>query len=191
LLLLYLLSPNVRTAFGVTEPRSKWLVPAFALLTLVAFAFDFWHSGPELNAMRWHMHHGSRVTVNGVGFPVYYWYVPRDDNGQGLAIEDQPGPLRPGEKRSFTSVNISEEAAEKVSPEQMIDRKIQEYKRTGYPEPRTFQMHIAKQTVSCIDGGMLLGHRIDCYGTGPISSVFFAGGDRALMRFNTMMAEAR
>lgn len=191
LLLWYLFSPNVRTAFGVTEPRGKWLVPASALLTLAAFAYDFWHSGPELNAIRWHMHHGDQVTVNGVSFPVYYWYAPRlEDDGRGFEIKDEPGPMRPKEIGGVIRVSGRKQADESMSSDQLIDMQIQDYRKAHYPEPRRFQMQIAKQTLTCVEGG-ILGHRIDCYGTGPIASIFFTGGDRALMRFNTMMAESR
>jgi hypothetical protein len=190
LLLLYLLSPAVRAAFGVTQPLRAWVIPAFAVLTVAAFTYDFRHSGSELNAIRWHMHHGDRVTVNGVSFPVHYWYVPSEDEGQGFEIKDRPGPMRSNDNRSFIAVSAGAGMDEKMDPEQMIDRKVQEYRRTGYPEPRIFQIQVAKQRMSCVDGG-IFGHSLNCYGTGPISSIFFAGGDRALVRFNAMMAAAR
>jgi hypothetical protein len=189
-LCLYLISPQVRTAFGVTAPRKKWLIPAVSVVAIASLSYDLYRSGREFQAIRWHMRSGDRVHVNGVAFPVYYWYTPiQDCAGADFTIEDRPGPLR--KKDAFGAyikvAGISPSLSLNIEKE--IDEQEQGLERAGYKVTR-FPMRVSKETLSCLGTTDIVSHRIDCYGDGPIASVFFSGGNRSLDRFHRMMAQA-
>jgi hypothetical protein len=193
MLFLYLVSPGVRTVFGVTAARRKWLIPAVSTLVLSCLIYDLYRSDREFDAMRWHMRNGDRVSVNGVTFPVYYWYEPVQERSErGFTISDEPGPLR---KRDAFAARISVKSDADVtrtsSVGQRIDDEIRGYTRSGYTDVDRFQLRVAGQTLACMRTSDVVTHHIDCYGDGPISSVSFVGGNRSLDRFQRMMAEAR
>lgn len=196
LLFLYLVSHRVRSAFGVTTPRSKWLIPVVSVLTLANSAHDISKSKPELHAIRWHRQHGNQIQVNGVTFPIYKWYAPvQKSDGTGFEIEDNPGPLRSEEdSMAFIEVKSDSEVEGADSAEQRLADEMRGYVRAGYDRPgiemKRFQMRVANQTLSCLNV-RLITTTIHCYGNGPIAYVFFAGGNRSLDRFQHMMAEAR
>jgi hypothetical protein len=81
----------------------------FSFLLFFAFALlvALTKSGPEFRAIIWHLRHGNRVTVNGVTFPVYFWYAP-DSSRDSFSVFDQPGPLRPNDRFTTFSINRSE-----------------------------------------------------------------------------------
>jgi hypothetical protein len=56
-------------------------------------------SGPEFRAVLWHHRHGDHFTVNGITFPLYYWYSPELENTNFFSVWDNPGPLRPADDR--------------------------------------------------------------------------------------------
>jgi hypothetical protein len=190
LLFLYLVNPKVRTAFGVTPPRKKWLIPAVSVVAIASLSYDLYRSGREFQAIRWHMRSGDRVRVNGVAFPVYYWYTPiQDCVGADFTIEDRPGPLR---KRDAFGAYIEVKRAspsESVNVEKQVEEKEQGLERAGYKVTR-FPMRVSKETLSCLSSEGPVIHMIDCYGEGPIGSVVFSGGNRSLDRFQSMMARA-
>jgi hypothetical protein len=190
LLFLYLVSAQVRTTFGVTAPRKKWLLPVVSVVAIACLTYDLSKSGREFQAMRWHMRSGDRVHVNGVAFPVYYWYTPiQDCVGADFTIEDRPGPLR---KRDAFGAYIEVKGAspsESVNVEKQVEEKEQGLERAGYKVSR-FPMRVSKETLSCLSSEGPVIHMIDCYGEGPIGSVVFSGGNRSLDRFQSMMARA-
>ena len=188
---LYLMNAQVRAAFGETRSRQKWLVPAVSALALFSLVYDLSRSGPEFRAIRWHMRHGDRITVSGVSFPIYSWYVPgQEPDGTNLHITDIPGPFRPNDRSTYITVKGVNEAGNTLTIEQRVDRKLQEYEKAGYKDLSKFSLDVGKQTLGCVRESFL-GDAIYCYGDGPIASIFFTGGDRSLARFKHMMAEAR
>ena len=190
-LVLYLISTPVRTAFGVTETRSRWLIAALTLLAVLFLTYNVAKSGPEIQAIRWHMRHGNRVSVNGVSFPVYYWQLPcQRYDGTNFDIQDIPGPLRNDDSYMAMRVEGEKEAGSALTVEQLVDRQVQSYQHSGYKDTRKLQLQVAQQSLSCVQN-RFWGNRVDCYGDGPIASIFFVGGDRSLERFKRMMADAR
>ena len=191
-LVIYLLRPQVRSAFGSTEPRKRWLVPALGALGLLGLAFDISRSATELRAVQWHMRHGDRISVNGVTFPVYRWYSPSQDDDNGdFSIKDKPGPLRPREIGGFIEVKGSRHTDNTRTVEQLVDEKFQGDVNAGYKDSLSkFPLQVGKQSLSCVQNRFLT-TSIFCYGDGSISSIFFTGGDRSLDRFKRMMAAAR
>jgi hypothetical protein len=169
----------------------RWLLPAAAALGLFSLGLDLYRSGPEIRAIRWHMRHGDRVSVNGVSFPVYYWNVPlQHRDGRDLTIHDEPGPLRSGDRSGYIEIKGYQEEGGNLSIEQLVDSRSQSYQKAGYTELKRFQFQIGKQSLSCVQN-TFFSTSIYCYGDGPVYSVFFTGGDRSLARFTRMMAEAR
>jgi hypothetical protein len=190
--ILYLVSPHVRKAFGM-DPSGRISQIVFGALTVAILVLAIRKSGPELDAIRWHRQHGNRVNINGVMFPVYRWYVPIvRHGGKALDISDMPGPLREGDRMSFISVNdpYGEERNPEFTAEQHVDEKVQEYVRAGYRLQSKFQMNVGMQTMDCMQE-MEYGRAIYCFGEGPIYSVFFTGNNEAYERFKVMMADAR
>lgn len=191
ILILYLLSPQVRVAFGVTVSRNKWQVPAMGVLALLSLAFNIARSKQELQGMRWHMRHGARISVNGVSFPVYYWYAPlQGRDGAVFEIQDRPGPLRPKDQYTGIRVEGVKDTDNTLSVEQLVDKKLREYEAAGYKDLSRFPLQVGKQTLSCAQNSSF-GNLIYCYGDGPIFSMSFMGGDRSLIRFKRMVTEAR
>jgi hypothetical protein len=191
ILALYLISPPVRAAFSVTEPRKKELVPAMIVLALLSLAFNLARSGAELQAMQWHMRHGNRISVNGVSFPVYYWNVPlQGRGGEVFEIQDRPGPLRRQDQYMEIRVEGVKDADSTLTVAQLIDNKLRGDEKAGYKNLSKFPLQVGTQTLGCMQNSFI-GYAIDCYGDGPISSIYFRGGDRSLSRFKRMMAEAR
>jgi hypothetical protein len=189
-LILYLVSTKVRRAFGVTSGRKKWLIPALSVLALASLAYDLRHSKTEFEAIRWHMRHGNRIRVSGVSFPVYLWYAPSQGReGADFSIKDRPGPLRSEKIGGYLEVKHDKDAGDILTVEQQADRKFQEFKKGGYVDLTRFQLHVGKEDLQCAQN-KLITYTIDCYGEGPIASIFFAGGQRSLDRFQRMMSEA-
>lgn len=85
------------------QPRWVRRTNILALIILaVSLATAMAKSTPELSAIAWHYRNGNFIAVNGVRFPVYYWYTPHGyERGSGFSVRDFPGPLRPGND-SFT-----------------------------------------------------------------------------------------
>lgn len=191
-LVIYLLRPQVRSAFGSTKPRKRWLVPALGALGLLGLAFDISRSATELRAVQWHMRHGDRISVNGVTFPVYRWYAPSQDDDNGdFSIKDKPGPLRSREIGSFMEVKGIRNTDNTRTVEQRVDEKFQGDVNAGYKDYLSrFPLQVGKQSLSCVQNHLLT-TSISCYGDGPISSITFTGGDRSLYRFKRMLEETR
>jgi hypothetical protein len=191
-LVIYLLKPQVRSAFGSTKPRKRWLVPALGALGLLGLAFDISRSATELRAVQWHMRHGDRISVNGVTFPVYRWYAPSQDDDNGdFSIKDKPGPLRSREIGSFMEVKGIRNTDNTRTVEQRVDEKFQGDVNAGYKDYLSrFPLQVGKQSLSCVQNHLLT-TSISCYGDGPISSITFTGGDRSLYRFKRMLEETR
>jgi hypothetical protein len=193
LVIIYLLSPRIDSAFGVSPLGLKWRLAVIAL-ALVFFVIPLTRAKPELNAIKWHLRHGNQVSVNGVSFPVYLWHVPVEcPNNTSFSIDDEPGPLRPMEQRSFITVDCCKDADRNSTPAELADQRYKSDQNAGYFDMRRYQMRVRGQTLECMQSDIAsVTHRIDCYGEGPIYSVFFSGnGDASLARFNRMMAEAR
>lgn len=197
MVIVYLLSPRVDGALGVAPLNLKWrLVVGF--LALALFIGPLTQVEHELAAIKWHMRHGNRVTVNGVSFPIARWQVPTSSSDWSrLEIEDMPGPLRPDDRLFFMTIagRIEDENGEPQpnrtqSPAELVDLKNKSYQKAGYTDLRKFQMKVRGQTLECIEETMY-GHTVYCYGDGPIYSIFFTGSDHPWDEFNRMIAEAR
>jgi hypothetical protein len=197
LLIVYLLSRRIDNAFGVSPLNLKWRL-AVGILALVCFVIPLTKAEPELNAIKWHLRHGDRVTVNGVSFPIYQWQMPGELSDESrLEIRDIPGPLRPQDRFSALTIagrledeNGQPEDFRTLSPPELVDRKYKSYQKAGYTDLQKFQTTVRGQTLECIKETRY-GDAIYCYGEGPIYSIFFVGSDNSLERFNHMIAEAR
>lgn len=192
ILLVYLLSGPVKQAFLANPTEWKWMlaVGAFALLLL---GHDVYKSRSELKAIQYHLHHGDRVTVNGVSFPVYVWHVPKvDSECPGFTIDDEPGPLRPNGKNGsmYLTVLGYKSDDKSLTVDQLVQSKLQSFAKSGYRDLSTFHLQVANQSLSCMKEH-LYASAIYCYGDGPIYSVHFSGGEDGLTRFNQMMAGAK
>jgi hypothetical protein len=138
--------------------------------------------------MAWHFRHGDSIIVNGVTFPVYYWYAPIDRKDE-FAVHDIPGPLRPTNdiyagfsiegRRIKNSTWISRERTEEENP-------------IGGIPPNRFQIKIVSESLECseIRDAHLPGPTLSCSGDGPIYHIFFIGDDNALARFKRTLAAA-
>ena len=128
-------------------------------------------------------------------FPIYYWHVPTVyANNSGFRVDDRPGPLRPDHEDTYTAISVlgCKEDENNLTPQQLVDQKLQSYRRTGYKNLTTFPLRIAKQTLDCMNENEFgYGGATYCYGDGPIYSVFFAGDTTSLSRFESMMAAAK
>jgi hypothetical protein len=193
ILVWYLVDPRVKAAFGAvaTGRKSQLALGAFALLWL---AFAIPKSGPELEAIRWHKKHGNQITVNGVTFPLYYWYVPdRGRDELSLRIWDDPGPLRQAIlKDTNTDLWIEgfKTEDETLSVDQLVRKRMVYYQKTNVDETREFQMQIRTQALICVEAQVGSGKFVDCYGDGPIYSAHLYGNEASHERFMRMMAEA-
>lgn len=100
-ILLYMFSPSVKRAFGVSTGW-YWQL-AVGILCLASLGFAVYKSKTELKAFRWHRQHGDSITVNGVRFPVYKWDAPSQESN-GLKFEiaaDRRGPFLYGDSTYF------------------------------------------------------------------------------------------
>jgi hypothetical protein len=150
-------------------------------------------SSPEFRAIAWHYRHGSRVTVNGVTFPVYYWYAPTGDSKE-FSVWDKPGPLRPTED-GFTAFQIKgwRDEGDVGIPQDLVQKEAYKYEKAGYQGASMFRLNIRSETLECVQehDDRFQGWTIYCYGGGPLYSVFFTGGEDALVRFKRTIAEAK
>lgn len=140
------------------------------------------------------MRYGNQVAVNGVSFPVYVWHAPKvDPKCPGFTIDDEPGPLRPDDKSGsmyLTVLGYKEEDDEGLTVDQLVENKLQSFKKSGYTDLSTFHIQVVKQSLNCMKEH-LYASAIYCYGDGPIYSVYFTGGEEGLSHFNQMMSEAK
>ena len=163
------------------------------LLFALGLPVTLMKSGFELKAIVWHCRHGNSVSVNGVTFPVYYWYVP-DVRSDRLVVFDQPGPLRPTNDTFTTfTINGRHDKDDVGTPQELAQRMVDHYKSRGYRGVSTVQQRIRSQTLECMEehDDLLSGWVISCYGDGPIYSVFFTGNDESLDRLKQTLAEAK
>ena len=182
----YLFSPSVKTAFGVSDLRWHWLY-ACAALALFSLGSALYHSKAELRAWRWHRQHGNQITVEGVTFPVYRWYTPHLSE-TGFDIADEPGPLRPNDRFAFITVE-SCPADCALTPRQLAEKKFESWKTAGYTDLKFVQRQIRGEALECVDQTMF-SRNVNCYGSGPIGHVFFAGNEKSFARLNLMLTEA-
>lgn len=173
--------------------RRRLLLSVTAFLAVVFLAWSLDHSGGEFEAVRWHRHHGPTIVANGVSFPLYYWHVPSESDHFGFEIEDKPGPLRPGrDGMAFIDVNRPEHDHPRgqLTAAQMVQRQVEGYRNSHYPESTTFTLTVAGEPLQCMRNDYL-STVVYCYGDGRIVHVFFAGNKSQLAHFNQMMAGAR
>lgn len=195
IVLAYLLRSPVKQAFGASPHEWKWITGVVAV-ALIYLGNSLYKSGPELEAMRWHARNGDQIFVNGVSFPVYYWHVPTTYvRESGFSITDfGSGPLRPHPSDHFMSLEVLgfREEQNNFSVDQLVDRKIQYFEKSGYTRFNKFHLYVAKQTLSCMSEVEFGPHGpIYCYGDGPIFSIHFAGGERSSKLFESIMSAAK
>lgn len=191
--LVYLLRPSIKKAFGANPTEWKWMTAVAAVALLMA-GRSLYKSRPELDAIRWHAQHGDQVVVNGVTFPVYYWYAPTVfGSNSGFMIHDDPGPLRPqeGDRDAVISVSGCQEDDKDLTPQQRVNQQVQGFERSHYKNLTLFQLQVARQTLQCVNEHDFVGGTTYCYGNGPIYSVWFVGNDTSSARFRSMMAKAK
>jgi hypothetical protein len=161
----------------------------FLLLFSFALVVGLTKSGPEFRAIAWHYRHGSRVTVNGVTFPVYYWYAPEDGRDQ-FHVLDHPGPLRPTDDgATMFSIDGWRHNDDMDTPEELVRREMRMY--SGDPDLTRFQWSIRSQALECMQEHKGSWSVLFCYGDGPVYSVFFSGNDDALNRLKQTISEAK
>jgi hypothetical protein len=189
--LIYLLRPKVSAAFAAGAREWMW-VTAAAALAIFSLSYAIYHSGRELDAIRWHAKHGNQLVVNGVIFPVDFWSVPIVYGDSGFTLEDsKAGPLRPraSVKDMRLEVDCGAEAEGNLTPQQSIEEKVQSYHRSGYTELTRSQERVANETLDCITMTNFDSFaEINCYGDGPISSVSYLGAPE---QFHSIMARAK
>ncbi len=182
---------SVRDWYKSQPPWVRRVNFSFLLLFALALLVGLAKSGPEFRAIAWHYHHGNRVTVNGITFPVYYWYAPEGGHDR-FHVFDQPGPLRPTDDR-FTMFEISgrRDKDEAGTPEELVQRTIGG--NIGRWDLNKFQWNIHSQTLECVQEHDIRSSWsiIFCYGDGPIYSIFFNGNDDALGRLKRATSEAK
>lgn len=183
----YLFSPSVKTAFGVSDLRWRWLY-ACAVLALFSLGSALYHSKAEFEAWRWHRQHGNQISFAGVTFPVYRWYSPHLSE-TGFDISDEPGPLRPNDRFAFITIESCPENCT-LTPRQLAEKKFESWKTTGYTKVKFVQRQIKGETLECVDETMF-SRNVDCYGSGPIGHIYFGGNEKSFARLNLMLAEAR
>jgi hypothetical protein len=157
-------------------------------LFVLGLGLDLTKSGPEFRAIAWHFRHGNSINVNGVTFPVYYWYAPIDRRDE-FAVHDIPGPLRP-ENDIYAGFSIDGRRIENDTKtwEESAER---ENHKTGV-RPDSYQLKIVSENLKCLEtrDTHLPGPTLSCYGDGPIYRIFFIGDDNALARFKRTLAAA-
>jgi hypothetical protein len=188
ILVWYLVGPHVKAAFGTVATGRKSLL-AFGALALLWLAFAIPKSGPELRAIKWHAKYGNEVTVNGVTFPLYYWFVPDPESDKDVCyITDNPGPLRKAIMKDDENriwIYGFKAKDEPSSVNEIVARK----KKAGFKDIREFQSQSRAQTLSCVETGSY-SYWVECIGDGPLYSVDFYGNEASRDRFMRMMAEA-
>ncbi len=190
-LILYLLTLPVKTAFQARPTEWRWLL-AVSACTLLWLGYSLYNSGPELRAICWHHRHGDQVSINGVTFPIYFWYAPAvDSDCQEFSVDDRPGPLRPNRHDYFTDMRVLgyKESDPDLTAQQRLDKEVASYSKSGYHEVTKFQLQVAGQTLDCFKP-YPQDHILFCYGDGPIFHIYFAGDESAYYRFNHMLAAA-
>ena len=183
----YLFSPSVKTAFGVSDLRWRWLY-ACAALALFSLVSTLYHAKAELEAWRWHRQHGNQISFAGITFPVYRGYTPQKRPDGGFSIEDKPSQLRPNDGEEFITVESCPEDCT-LTPRQLAEKKFESYKKAGYTDVKFVQRQVKGETLECVDVA-LFSRTVECYGTGPIGHIFFAGNEKSFKRFNLMLTEA-
>jgi hypothetical protein len=179
-----------------TQPR--WVRKVnFVLLCTFAFLFviTIKQSTPEFEAIIWHYRHGDHIAVNGVIFPVYYWYAPINIKDE-FTVSYAPGPFRKADDGPYTAFQIEGWRDEKNAgtPRELVEKEIRAYEKSGYHGVRTFQLKIRFESLECMEEQ---DHRLpglpnlNCYGEGPIYHVYFEGDEDALERLNRTLADAR
>jgi hypothetical protein len=161
---------------------------ALVVLFALALCINLTKSGPEFTAIAWHLHHGDSITVNGVTFPVYYWYTPMNRRDE-FTVSDIPGPLRPA-KDIFAGFSIEGHMANGTKTPQ---ERIEEESKITELEPEKLQIKIVSEDLECLEthDPSLPGPKLSCYGDGPIYHVFFVGDENAFTRFKRTLAAAR
>ncbi|HET9285816.1 MAG TPA: hypothetical protein VFR24_28015 [Candidatus Angelobacter sp.] len=182
----YLFTPSVKSTFGMTDLRWRWLY-ACAALALVSLGSALYHSKAELQAWRWHRQHGNQITVKGITFPVYRWYTPHLSK-TGFGIFDEPGPLRPNDGLAFITIESCPENCA-LTPRQLAEKKFESWKTAGYTKVKFVQRQIKGETLECVDETMF-SRNFDCYGSGPIGHIYFGGNEKSFARLNLMLTEA-
>jgi hypothetical protein len=195
IVLVYLQKSSVKQAFGANPAEWKWIT-AVGCFAVIVLGHSLYKSGPELKAIQWHARHGDQVTVNGVVFPVYYWHAPTTcDKESGFRISDRgAGPLRPQNMDSFMAFEVLgySEEPNNLTADQIVEKKIQYYEKSGYTKFDKFDMHVAKEKLACISVDQFGPHGpVYCFGKGPIYSVYFVGRDRSEKLFQSVLSAAK
>jgi hypothetical protein len=176
------------------EPRwVRWINVFSLFFCSFLFVIALKESGPEFRAIRWHHRHGDRITVNGVTFPVYYWWSPTDEYNDLFTVHDKPGPFRPTDDEGFTQVEIWGLPEEPGTSQLIVAKTIADYEKAGYHGARRVPLTIRMQQLECVEENdeRLPPLMVSCFGDGPIYWVFFSGPERSRKRFDHMIAEAR
>ena len=194
-ILIYLFRPTIKAAFHARPSEWKW-VSAIASVTLLIIGHGLYRSGSELRAIKWHAHHGEQVTVGGVVFPIYYWYVPKiEPDGSGFKIEDSdPGPFRHDKDESPGYFEVlGKRRCNDVPASQLADEKFAELQREGHKNLARFSSRVGDESIACVDASDFSFARASyCFGDGPVYSTRFYGPDGVLYkRFKTMLADAK
>jgi len=126
-----------------TNQNMYWLLLLFAFglpVTLMKPNFEF-------KAIVWHCRHGNSIAVNGVKFPVYFWYAP-DNTRDRYHVFDQPGPLRPTND-TFTMFTIDglRDQTDVGTPQELAQRAMRNYGVKGFDERSTFEWKTGSQTL--------------------------------------------
>ena len=115
---------RVRDWYKSQPPWIRRVNFSFSVLFALALLVGLTKSGPEFRAIAWHYHHGDRVTVNGITFPVYYWYAPEGGPDQ-FHVFDQPGPLRPTpDKFTMFSISGRRDKGDVGTPAELVEREM-------------------------------------------------------------------
>ncbi len=201
----YLLSMPVRNSFAAKPTETKWLLAGIVLLVLY-WGHALYKSGPEFTAMRWHARHCDQFTVNGVTFPIDYWFLPATNppvdttSAAGFSIRDESAgriaplaTIRPTDTRTVSLIDIYgfRTPDNNLPAADLVDRDIAKRVSAGYPAPEKSQIQITHQPLECSKQTTTPPILLTCYGSGPIYAVSFIGDERGYSRFRTMLASAR
>jgi hypothetical protein len=181
---------SIRDWYKSQPPWVRRVNLSSSLLFALALLVGLTKSGSEFRAIAWHYHNGDRVTVNGITFPVYYWYAPEGARDR-FHVLDQPGPLRPTEdKFAMFSINGRRDKDDAGTPQELVER---EMRRGSSWDLSRFQWNIRSQTLECMQehDSRPSWSIIFCFGDEPIYSVFFNGNDDALDKFKRTISQAK
>jgi hypothetical protein len=176
--------------------QPRWVQTTNALILLLfalGLPVTLMRSGFEFKAIAWHCRHGNSITVNGVTFPVYFWYAPENTRDR-FYVFDQPGPLRPtSDTFSTFTVDGRRNKDDVGTPHELAQRMVDQYVGRGYGGVSSTQWMIRSQNIECMQehDDHLSGWVVFCYGDGPIYSVFFTGNDESLDRLKQTLADAK